>query len=456
MNCTFKYLTRCAPWSPQKIHPMLSSVKSLTKLLQRLFAVLISFGILFQVLTTPAFALNDGQLLVIEAWNLVNQGYLDPQKFDEIQWKRLRQRALEKPINNSQQAYSAIESMLLPLEDPYTRLLRPDDYEAMKKSNIGSEINGVGLQLGSRKVDGEIVVISPLEGSPASDAGITSGTILTKVNGQSPKQLGLEATAAKLRGQTGTQVIVELQQPDNERKEISLERRSVDLRPVRTKRIRNESHTLGYLRITQFSEGVPNQVKEALEELSGKEINGLILDLRNNSGGLVSSGLAVADNFLSNKSIVETKKRDSISDPIKSGVETLYDGPMVTLVNEGTASASEILAGALQDNKRSELIGTKTFGKGLIQSLTNLSDGSGLAVTVASYLTPSGRDIQNLGIDPDRLLEMPEPLNPGSDEDRWLQDAELIMQATLDKEIVSEQLGEANQTNEKELVLKET
>ena len=170
---------------------MLSSVKSLTKPLQKLFAVLISFGILFQVFTQPAFALNDGQLLVIEAWNQVNAGYLDPKKFDEIQWKKLRQKALEKPINNSQQAYSAIEAMLLPLGDPYTRLLRPVDYEAMKKSNIGSEINGVGLQLGARKEDGEIVVISPLEGSPASDAGITSGSIIKRVNGQSPKQLGL-------------------------------------------------------------------------------------------------------------------------------------------------------------------------------------------------------------------------------------------------------------------------
>jgi len=104
--------------------------------MQKLFAFFISFGILFQILSQPAFALNDGQLLVIEAWNLVNEGYLAPKKFDEIQWKRLRQKALEKPINNSQQAYSAIEAMLLPLGDPYTRLLRPEDYEAMKKSNI--------------------------------------------------------------------------------------------------------------------------------------------------------------------------------------------------------------------------------------------------------------------------------------------------------------------------------
>ncbi len=213
---------------------------------------------------------------------------------------------------------------------------------------------------------------------------------------------------------------------------MTLERRSVDLRPVRTRRIRNENHTLGYLRITQFSEDVPEQVKEAIEDLSGKDIEGLVLDLRNNSGGLVSSGLAVADDFLKNAPIVETKNRDGINDPIPSSDATIYDGPMVTLVNRGTASASEILAGALQDNNRSQLLGNRTFGKGLIQTLTNLSDGSGLAVTVASYLTPSGRDIQNSGIEPDKYLDLPEPLNPGSSEDRWLQDAELFMEANLD------------------------
>ena len=242
----------------------------------------------------------------------------------------------------------------------------------------------------------------------------------------------MEATASKLRGETGSKVFITIQTPDEQTKELTLERRSVDLRPVRTRRIRNENHTLGYLRITQFSEGVPEKVQEALNELSEKEVEGIVLDLRNNSGGLVSSGLAVADAFLSEKPIVETKSRDEINDPIPADKETLYDGPLVTLVNGGTASASEILAGALQDNQRSLLIGSRTFGKGLIQSLTNLSDGSGLAVTVASSLTPSGRDIQHLGIEPDRYLEIPEPLNPGGPEDRWLQDAELLMEASLD------------------------
>ncbi len=413
---------------------MSRTVNNLIKpFLRKIIAVLVIALFAF-TLASPVQALNDGQQLVLESWSLVNEGYLNPSKFTQIQWKRLRQVALEKPIDSSEDAYKAIESMLLPIGDPYTRLLRPDDYAAMKASNLGSEINGVGLQLGARAQDGEIVVIAPLEGSPAADAGITSGTVLQSVNGESPKALGLEATAARLRGEIGSQVLVKLKPPLEETKEVALERRVVDLRPVRTRRLRNESHTFGYLRITQFSEGVPEQVEEALEELLEKDVEGLVLDLRNNSGGLVSSGLAVADAFLSGEPIVETRKRDGISDAIPSGAETLYEGPMVTLINGGTASASEILAGALQDNQRSMLIGSRTFGKGLIQSLTTLSDGSGLAVTVAGYLTPSGKDIQGNGIEPDRVLDMPEPLNPGGDEDRWLKDAELLLGADLDRQ----------------------
>ncbi len=428
------------------MHP---SVKKWTKTLQRVLGVLLG-AILFAQLASPisVLALSDGQQLVLESWSLVNEGFLNQKKFDEVKWKRLRQKALEVPISNSEEAYSTIEAMLMPLGDPYTRLLRPDDYQAMKASNLGSEINGIGLQLGARSEDGQIVVIAPLEGSPAADAGIVSGTSLIKVNGESPQNLGLEATAARLRGETGTQVVVELKPPNEDIKEITLERRVVDLRPVRTRRLRNESHTIGYLRITQFSEVVPQQVKEALEELAEKEIEGLILDLRNNSGGLVSSGLAVADVFLSNSPIVETKKRSGISDAIPAGPETLYDGPMVTLVNGGTASASEILAGALQDNSRSQLIGSKTFGKGLIQSLSTLSDGSGLAVTVASYLTPKGKDIQSQGIQPDRALDLPEPIDPGGDTDRWLQDAELIMGALIDLQSLEESTKKENQKQE--------
>ena len=267
-------------------------------------------------------ALSDTKQLVLDAWGLVNEGFYDPEKFDEIQWKKIRQKTLQKQIETSDDAYSAIEDMLKPLEDPFTRILRPKDYELLKTSNLGSEINGVGLQLGEDEITRKIKVISTLAGSPAEEAGIISGDLIDKVDGISSSELGLANTASKLRGKAGTKVLVQITSPSDEVKEIDLERRSVDLRPVRTKRLRDDSHTIGYLRITQFSESVPKKIEEALKELNDKEVEGIILDLRNNSGGLVSSGIAVADSFLNEQPIVETKDRYGIKDAIISQKQT--------------------------------------------------------------------------------------------------------------------------------------
>ena len=378
-------------------------------------------------------ALSDSKQFVLDAWTLINEGYYDTETLDEIQWKRIRQKTLQKQIETSEAAYSAIEDMLKPLEDPYTRILRPKDYELLKSSNFGSEINGVGLQLGEDDTNSDIKVISTLAGSPAEEAGIISGDIIKKVDGISSSVLGLANTASKLRGESGTKVLVEISSRSGEIKEFDLERRSVDLRPVRTKRLRDDFHTIGYLRITQFSESVPKKNEEALQELKDKEVEGIILDLRNNSGGLVSSGIAVADSFLSEKPIVETKDRNGIKDAIVSQKETFFDGPMVTLVNKGTASASEILAGSLQDNERSTLIGEKTYGKGLIKSLKGLGEDSGIAITVASYLTPNGNNIQGRGITPDKVLDLPEARDYGNSEDKWVKNAEIFLSSLLDK-----------------------
>jgi len=380
-----------------------------------------------------ACALSDSKQIVLDAWTLVNEGYYDPEIFDEIQWKKIRQKTLQKNIDTTEDAYTAIEEMLKPLEDPYTRVLRPKDYELLKSSNLGSEINGVGLQLGVDESNGKIKVISTLAGSPAEDAGIASGFFVETVDGQSALELGLANTASKLRGEKGSKVLVQISTEEGETKEIDLERRSVDLRPVRTKRLRDESHTLGYLRITQFSESVPKKIEEALQELKEKEVEGIILDLRNNSGGLVSSGIAVADSFLNEKLVVETKNREGIKDSIISEKNTFFDGPMVTIVNKGTASASEILAGALQDNNRSALIGKQTYGKGLIQSLKSLSEDSGIAITVASYLTPNGNNIQGRGIIPDKILDFSEAKDFGNSDDKWVKDSAIYLNSLIDK-----------------------
>ncbi len=388
------------------------------------------------------YALSDSKQFVLDAWTLVNEGYYDPERLDEIQWKKIRQKTLQKQIETSDEAYSAIEDMLKPLEDPFTRILRPKDYELLKTSNFGSEINGVGLQLGEDEMTKEIKVISTLAGSPAEEAGIISGDKIDKVDGISCSELGLANTASKLRGESGTKVLVQIKSMSDETKEIDLERRSVDLRPVRTKRLRDDSHTIGYLRITQFSESVPKKIEEALQELKDKEVEGIILDLRNNSGGLVSSGIAVADSLLSEQPIVETKDRNGIKDAIISQKNTFFDGPMVTLVNKGTASASEILAGSLQDNMRSTLMGEQTYGKGLIQSLKSLGEDSGIAITVASYLTPQGNNIQGKGITPDKILDLPEARDYGNSEDKWVKNAEIYLNALFDENEVEEKVNE--------------
>ena len=372
----------------------------------------------------PALALTDDQTLVVDVWRLVNESYVDS-SFSGVPWRRLRQKALEKTISNRVDAYDAIDAMLAPLDDPYTRLLRPESYGQLEAATKGT-VSGIGLQLGINHDTGSVVVIAPVEDSPAAEAGLVDGTLLRSINGQATSELGLDGSAALLRGDSGSSVHLEVTLPDGEEQSLDLERRAIDLRPVRSRRLRSGDHTLGYLRINQFSEPVPEAVQEALADLEAKGIEGLVLDLRNNTGGLVSAGLAVADDFLAGDVIVETQDRNGINEQRPANSGRLFDGPMLTLINGGTASASEILAGALQDNGRSQLLGSTSFGKGEIQTLLPLGDGSGLAVTVARYLTPNGRAIQGLGLEPDEPLSSTEPSGSsiGSDDDAWLRSAE--------------------------------
>ena len=383
----------------------------------------------------PALALNDAQQLVVEAWRLVNQSYWDPDRLEQLHWRRLRQEALEKSINSSTDAFGAIEAMLAPLGDPFTRLLRPTDYGALRATTQGT-VSGVGLQLGLRAEDQHVVVIAPLDDSPASEAHIQPGTEVLAIDGTSSRELGLEGSAARLRGNAGTDVVVKLAPAKGGPQEVVLERRQVDLQPVRGEVLNRQGHRLGYLRITQFSEPVPELTDLWLRRFAGQgdgnkvdspPVEGVILDLRNNSGGLVSAGVAVANSLLDNKGIVETQDRGGIKAQQSANAGALYSGPLLTLINGGSASASEILAGALQDAGRSTLAGSRSFGKGLIQSLLSLGDGSGLAVSVARYRTPLGREIQSIGLTPDHPLPQPEPLTPGGTQDTWLGEAQRLL-----------------------------
>ena len=405
----------------------LSGVMRHLALLVALLWVLVS-GCL--VTAGPLLALSEYQQLVVDAWSLVNQSYVDPD-FNGVPWRQLRQAALQQPINSRDEAYEAISDMLAPLEDPFTRLLRPAEFQALNESTAGA-ISGVGLRLGVKEGDTAVVVVSALEGSPAQDAGIKPGSKVLTVAGQAVDDLGLEGVAAALRGPAETMVRLSLEGPDGEQQVFQLERRKVDLRPVRSRRLRENGHTYGLLQLRQFSEHVPEQVVTALDDLREKEIEGLVLDLRNNSGGLVRSGIEVANVLLDDLPLVKTLDRNGIGETINTAPGSLYDGPMVVLVNSGTASVSEILAGALQDHHRATLIGRPTFGKALIQTLIPLQDSSGLAVSVAHYVTPAGRDIDRGGVIPDVVLAAPDQLVPDSmDTDPWLSTALASLQRQL-------------------------
>ena len=228
------------------------------KLIAPLIAACIAFGLVFAPIST-VYALSDTQQLVVDSWRLVNQGYWNPERLDDVRWRRQRQKALEKTIQSSEDAYNAIEEMLGELGDPYTRLLRPKDYAAIKNSTSGN-LSGVGLQLGPDDQQDQVVVISALDGSPAADAEIASGSYLLAVDGQPIADLGLEGAANALRGEVGTQVVLTLQQGSNSPEELSLERRSVDLRPVRTHDGCVPNHTLWVIYVLPSSQrGSPSK-----------------------------------------------------------------------------------------------------------------------------------------------------------------------------------------------------
>jgi carboxyl-terminal processing protease len=295
--------------------------------------------------------------------------------------------------------------MLATLDEPFTRLLRPDQYHNLQISTTG-ELSGVGLQININPDNGYLEVVAPLAGSPAEAAGLTSHDRILFIDGIDTTTLTLDAAAAKMRGTAGTEVsLVILPDQKSQPKTLSLTRQRISLSPVVAVLDKNSSSLpIGYVRLNQFSANAAKEVSEAVTNLQKQGAKGYILDLRNNPGGLLQAGIEIARMWINQGTIVYTVNREGIADSFAAAGNALTDAPLVVLVNQGTASASEILAGALQDNQRGVLVGEKTFGKGLIQSLFELPDGAGLAITVAKYETPAHHDIHKLGIMPDQVV----------------------------------------------------
>jgi carboxyl-terminal processing protease len=356
--------------------------------------------------TPPAAAFTPEQQLVLQAWRTVNQAYYD-ESFNHQNWWLTRDKTMKQQFPTEEAAYQAITKMIATLDEPFTRLLRPEQYRSLKVNTAG-ELSGVGLQIGVKTDSKSIEVIAPIAGSPAAQAGILPHDMIVEIDAVPTSELTLDTAAVRMRGVTGTNVSLIIQTADHAPREVILIRQKIELNPVTAELHTENGHKIGYLRLAQFSAKAAEELGENITKLNKQGATGYVLDLRNNPGGLVSAGVEIARQWLNEGTIVYTVDRRGAIDAIESTNTALTDAPLVVLVNEGTASASEILAGALQDNGRAKLIGTKTFGKGLIQSLFDLTNGSGLAVTVAKYETPNHHDIHKLGITPNRVVPTPE------------------------------------------------
>ncbi|KAI4345940.1 hypothetical protein L6164_013025 [Bauhinia variegata] len=364
------------------------------------------------VFSNPSWALSEENLLFLEAWRAIDRAYID-KSFNGQSWFKYRENALRnEPMNNREETYMAIRKMLATLDDPFTRFLEPERFKSLRSGTQGA-LTGVGLSIGLSKADGppsRLVVISASPGGPASKSGITSGDIILAIDDTSTESMGLYDAAERLQGPEGSSVVLTIRS-GSEEKNIALTREKVSLNPVKSTICKlpasgNDSPSIGYIKLTSFNQNASGAIKEAINRLRSDNVNAFVLDLRDNSGGLFPEGIEIAKIWLDKGVIVyicDSRGVRDILDTDGSGALATSE-PLAVLVNKGTASASEILAGALKDNKRAMLFGEPTFGKGKIQSVFGLSDGSGLVVTVARYETPAHTDIDKVGIIPDHPL----------------------------------------------------
>jgi len=367
----------------------------------------LAIAVTWSVLAPSAHALTEEQRLVNEVWRIVDRSYVDS-SFNHQNWWAIREKYLKQPLPNREASYTAIQQMIAGLDDPFTRLLKPDQYRSLQTSTSG-ELTGVGLQISLDPETKRLRVIAPVEGSPAAKSGIRPADSILMIDGVSTVGLSLDDAAERMRGQMGSRVTLTIERAGEKVLEVDLVRDRIELNPVYAElRPQSNGKRIAYLRLSQFNANATAEMAHAIARLENQGADSYILDLRNNPGGLLQAGIDIAKLWVDEGTIVYTVNRQGTMGSFEAMGDALTKDPLVVLVNQGTASASEILAGALKDNGRAIILGEKTFGKGLIQSLFDLSDGAGLAVTVAKYETPSHKDINKLGIVPDQVV----PLDP--------------------------------------------
>ena len=367
-------------------------------------------GVMFGAVMTTQVA---GPLIAQEASKKASV-YEQLDLFGDI-FERIRSQYVED-VDEKELIEAAINGMLTSL-DPHSSFLSPDDAQAMRVQTRG-EFGGLGIEV--TQEEGFVKVVSPIDDTPAADAGIQAGDFITHVDGESVLGLTLDQAVEMMRGPIGSEIIITVVREGEEPFDVSIVRDTIKLTAVR-------SRTVGetvVLRLTTFSDQtyptMQEQLREQVEELGGMDkVNGFVLDLRNNPGGLLTQAVRVSDAFLEGGEIVSTRGREpQDGDRFNAEAGDLAEGkPIVVLINGGSASASEIVAGALQDHRRAIVVGTKSFGKGSVQTVMPLRGDGAMRLTTARYYTPSGRSIQALGVSPDIIVEQPPRREATEEED---------------------------------------
>jgi carboxyl-terminal processing protease len=375
--------------------------------------------------------------LIAQETKRVKSTYENLDLFGDI-FERIRSSYVEE-IDEEKLIESAISGMLTSL-DPHSSYMAPEDFSTMQVQTRG-EFGGLGIEV--TQENGFIKVVSPIDDTPADNAGIEAGDFITKVDGESTLGKTLDEAVDKMRGPVGSEIIITVvREGVDEPFDVSIIRDTIEIKAVKA---RSEGKTV-VLRVSSFTSKTYPNLKESLEKeidaVGGLEyINGVVVDLRNNPGGLLNQAIRVSDAFLESGEIVSTRGRGARdAERYNATPGDLTNGkPIVVLINGGSASASEIVAGALQDHHRAIIVGTKSFGKGSVQTIIPLSsDGAAMRLTTARYYTPSGRSIQSLGVSPDILVEQRIKSNEDPDEARNFQRFEADLENSLSNDSLTD------------------
>jgi carboxyl-terminal processing protease len=326
--------------------------------------------------------------LLWDVWDELIDHYIEPEK-----------------LQVTPMVYGAAEGLVRGVGDPYTVFMTPKENTDFRQALAGS-LQGIGAELTVR--DGLIVIVTPLKGSPAERAGLLPKDIIEEVDGQSVQGWSLNQVVSKIRGTKGTDVTIKIVREGSAEGEMSftITRAEIHVPSVEAHLVEVEGKIFGYAALNQFGEGSVVELKTELQQFKTKPVDGIVLDLRNNGGGYLDGAIELASFFLREGTVVSVERRSGEADAQEvKGNPILPDMPLVVLQNEATASASEIVSGALQDHKRAVVVGQKSFGKGTVQEVVDLPGGSSLRVTVARWLTPSGKNLGKDGVHPDITVE---------------------------------------------------